>query len=325
MADEAVHIGPPPAAPVLPGDRQDHRGLQADRRGGRASGLRLPVRARRIRRALKRRASPSSARRSSAIEAMGDKITSKKIAAEAGVSTVPGFMGLIDDAEHAVKIADEIGYPVMIKASAGGGGKGMRIAWNDAEAREGFEARSPRPRPRSATTASSSRNSSPSRAISRSRCSPTARQRGLSGRARMLDPAAQPEGHRGGAVAVPRRKPARPWASRRWRWPRPWTTPGRHGRVHRRQGPQLLFPGNEHPPAGGTPGDRADHRHRPRRADDPRRRRREAVDHAGRHEAQWLGDREPALRRGPVPQLPAVDRPADALPPAAGGHAASTA
>jgi propionyl-CoA carboxylase alpha chain len=74
-----------------------------------------------------------------AIQAMGDKITSKKLAAEAGVSTVPGHMGLIADAEEAVKIAGEIGYPVMIKASAGGGGKGMRIAWNDAEAREGFQ------------------------------------------------------------------------------------------------------------------------------------------------------------------------------------------
>ncbi len=73
-----------------------------------------------------------------AIEAMGDKITSKKIANDAKVSTVPGHMGLIDDAEHAVKISTEIGYPVMIKASAGGGGKGMRIAWNDDEAREGF-------------------------------------------------------------------------------------------------------------------------------------------------------------------------------------------
>ncbi len=76
---------------------------------------------------------------SPAIEAMGDKITSKKIAMEAGVSTVPGHMGLIADAEEAVKIATQIGYPVMIKASAGGGGKGMRIAWNDAEAREGFQ------------------------------------------------------------------------------------------------------------------------------------------------------------------------------------------
>ncbi|WP_337268277.1 acetyl/propionyl/methylcrotonyl-CoA carboxylase subunit alpha [Oryzifoliimicrobium ureilyticus] len=75
-----------------------------------------------------------------AIEAMGDKITSKKLAAEAGVSTVPGHMGLIEDAEEAVTISASIGYPVMIKASAGGGGKGMRIAWNDEEAREGFRA-----------------------------------------------------------------------------------------------------------------------------------------------------------------------------------------
>ena len=74
-----------------------------------------------------------------AIEAMGDKIASKKIAAAAGVNTVPGHMGLIADADEAVKISREIGYPVMIKASAGGGGKGMRIAWNDAEAREGFQ------------------------------------------------------------------------------------------------------------------------------------------------------------------------------------------
>ncbi len=74
-----------------------------------------------------------------AIEAMGDKITSKKFAAEAGVNTVPGHMGLIADSKEAVKIADSIGYPVMIKASAGGGGKGLRIAWNAAEAKEGFE------------------------------------------------------------------------------------------------------------------------------------------------------------------------------------------
>ncbi len=74
-----------------------------------------------------------------AIEAMGDKITSKKFAAEAGVNTVPGHMGLIQDSAEAVKIADSIGYPVMIKASAGGGGKGLRIAWNSAEAKEGFE------------------------------------------------------------------------------------------------------------------------------------------------------------------------------------------
>ncbi len=73
-----------------------------------------------------------------AIAAMGDKIESKKLASKAGVSTVPGHMGAIPDAEAARKIAHEIGYPVMIKASAGGGGKGMRIAHNDGELNEGF-------------------------------------------------------------------------------------------------------------------------------------------------------------------------------------------
>ncbi|WP_343563228.1 acetyl/propionyl/methylcrotonyl-CoA carboxylase subunit alpha [Kiloniella sp. b19] len=75
---------------------------------------------------------------SPAIEAMGDKIRSKELAAEAGVSTVPGKGGIIEDVEEALRIAGEIGYPVMIKASAGGGGKGMRVAWSEDEAREGF-------------------------------------------------------------------------------------------------------------------------------------------------------------------------------------------
>ena len=74
-----------------------------------------------------------------AIEAMGDKITSKRIAMHAGVSTIPGHDGVVRDAEDAVRIAHEVGYPVMLKASAGGGGKGMRIARNDDECREGFE------------------------------------------------------------------------------------------------------------------------------------------------------------------------------------------
>ncbi|WP_374294560.1 biotin carboxylase N-terminal domain-containing protein [Sphingomonas sp.] len=75
-----------------------------------------------------------------AIAAMGDKIESKKLAKEAGVNVVPGFLGEIADTEHAVRIAGEIGYPVMMKASAGGGGKGMRLAWSEADVREGFEA-----------------------------------------------------------------------------------------------------------------------------------------------------------------------------------------
>jgi len=74
-----------------------------------------------------------------AIEAMGDKITSKILAAEAGVSTVPGYTDIIRDADHAVEIARGIGYPVMLKASAGGGGKGMRVVKDDAECRDGFQ------------------------------------------------------------------------------------------------------------------------------------------------------------------------------------------
>jgi len=86
---------------------------------------------------------------------MGDKITSKKLAKEAGVSCVPGHMGLIEDADEAVKISQKVGYPVMIKASAGGGGKGMRIAYNDEEARD------------LAMTVSLSKNSSKNRVISK--------------------------------------------------------------------------------------------------------------------------------------------------------------
>ncbi|KAJ3332907.1 hypothetical protein HDU76_012644 [Blyttiomyces sp. JEL0837] len=73
-----------------------------------------------------------------AMFAMGDKIESKKIAKAAGVSTIPGFNGVVENADHAVQIANQIGYPVMVKASAGGGGKGMRIAWNDAECKDAF-------------------------------------------------------------------------------------------------------------------------------------------------------------------------------------------
>jgi propionyl-CoA carboxylase alpha chain len=139
MADEAVPIGPPPASQsyivierIL--DAVKGTGAQAVHPG---YGF-LSERAE-FAQALATAGVAFIGPPVGAIEAMGDKITSKKLAAAAGVSTVPGYMGLIDDAAHAVKIAGEIGYPVMIKASAGGGGKGMRIAWNDTEAAEGFE------------------------------------------------------------------------------------------------------------------------------------------------------------------------------------------
>jgi propionyl-CoA carboxylase alpha chain len=74
-----------------------------------------------------------------AINSMGDKITSKNLAAQAGVNVIPGYTDVVRDAEQAVEISNGIGYPVMLKASAGGGGKGMRVAWNEAECRDGFE------------------------------------------------------------------------------------------------------------------------------------------------------------------------------------------
>ncbi|MCB1880887.1 MAG: ATP-grasp domain-containing protein, partial [Gammaproteobacteria bacterium] len=74
-----------------------------------------------------------------AINSMGDKITSKRLAEQAGVNVIPGYTDVVRDADHAVEIASGIGYPVMLKASAGGGGKGMRVAWNDADCRDGFE------------------------------------------------------------------------------------------------------------------------------------------------------------------------------------------
>jgi propionyl-CoA carboxylase alpha chain len=137
LADEAVRIGPPPSAEsYLLGDKI----IEACKQTGAEAvhpGFGF----------LSERASFCEALKAAgivfigpdvpAIEAMGDKITSKKIAKEAGVSTVPGFVGLIEGPEHAAKIAEEIGYPVMIKATAGGGGKGMRIAHTADELKDG--------------------------------------------------------------------------------------------------------------------------------------------------------------------------------------------
>ncbi len=139
MADEAVHIGPPPA-------NQSYividKVMEAIRQTGAEAvhpGYGFLSENPKFAEALAEAGVAFIGPPKGAIEAMGDKITSKKLAQEANVSTVPGYMGLIEDADEAVKISNEIGYPVMIKASAGGGGKGMRIAWNDDEAREGFQ------------------------------------------------------------------------------------------------------------------------------------------------------------------------------------------
>jgi propionyl-CoA carboxylase alpha chain len=138
MADEAVLIGPPPAAAsylsipaIIAACRRT--GAEAVHPGYGFLSEQAP-----FVEALTAAGITFIGPNAAAIAAMGDKIESKKQAAAAGVRTVPGFLGVIADAAHAVSIAEEIGFPVMIKASAGGGGKGMRIARWASEAAEGF-------------------------------------------------------------------------------------------------------------------------------------------------------------------------------------------
>ena len=203
---------------------------------------------------------------------MGDKIESKKAAAAAKVSTVPGYMGEIADVKHAVKIADEIGYPVMIKASAGGGGKGMRIAWSKDEVADGFNVLAQRgqgelrrrshvhrevhrqsaphrdPAASATSTATSSTSASANaRSSAAIRRSSRKRRRRCSTRRRAGDGRAGGRAGQGGRLRL-----------------------RRHRRVRRRPGQELLLPGDEHPSAGGASGDGADHGRGSRRADDPR-------------------------------------------------------
>src|ERR1700720_272070 len=138
MADEAVLIGPPAAAEsYLLIDKI----VEACRKTGAQAvhpGYGFLSEREAFPRALQKAGIVFIGPNPGAIAAMGDKIESKKAAAKAKVSTVPGHLGVIEDEKHAVKIAGEIGYPVMIKASAGGGGKGMRIAHSKSEVAEGF-------------------------------------------------------------------------------------------------------------------------------------------------------------------------------------------
>ena len=139
MADEAVHIGPAPAAEsYLVADKIiavcKQTGAEAVHPG---YGF-LSERASFVE-ALDKEGIAFIGPPASAIAAMGDKIESKKIAREAGVNVVPGFVGEIRDTDHAIEISNDIGYPVMMKASAGGGGKGMRLAYSEKDVREGFD------------------------------------------------------------------------------------------------------------------------------------------------------------------------------------------
>ena len=139
-ADEAVRIGPPPSSESY---LRSDRIIAACRQTGAEAvhpGYGFLSEKAEFARALEEAGIVFIGPSPSAMAAMGDKIESKKLAKAAGVSTVPGHLGIIADDKEAARIAGEIGYPVMIKASAGGGGKGMRIAHDDSELREGFRA-----------------------------------------------------------------------------------------------------------------------------------------------------------------------------------------
>ncbi len=140
MADEAIHIGPSPAAQsYLLADKIIAACKQTSAEAVHPGYGFLSERTS-FAEALAAEGIAFIGPPVNAIAAMGDKIESKKLAMKAGVNVVPGFVGEIDDTEHAVRISAEIGYPVMMKASAGGGGKGMRLAYNEQDVREGFEA-----------------------------------------------------------------------------------------------------------------------------------------------------------------------------------------
>ena len=226
-----------------------------------------------------------------AIAAMGDKIESKKAAARANVSTVPGHLGVIEDDIQAIAIAEQIGYPVMIKASAGGGGKGMRIAFTKGEVAENFA------RARSEAKSSFGDDrvfiekfiTDPRHVeiqvlgdkhgnviyLGERECSIQRRNQKVieESPSPLLDAKTRAKmGEQAVALAKRRRLRQR-----------------RHGGIRGRAGPQLLFPGDEHAAAGRASGDRACHRHRSGRADDPGRCRRAAGAEAERREAFRLG------------------------------------
>jgi propionyl-CoA carboxylase alpha chain len=206
-----------------------------------------------------------------AIAAMGDKIESKKLAAKAGVNVVPGYLGDIATTDEAVKIASDIGFPVMMKASAGGGGKGMRLAWSEKDVREGFESVKREglssfgddrvfiekfiEDPRHIEIQVLGDQHGNILYLNERECS-------IQRRNQKVVEDAQGDGPAGGRAGAGGRLLFR-----------------RHGRADRqRRRPdrqQLLLPRNEHPASGRASGDRGDHRPRSRRADDPRRRGRE--------------------------------------------------
>ncbi len=284
MADEAVHIGPPPAnQSYIVIDK-----VMAAIRGSGAEavhpGYGFLSENSKFAEALEAEGVAFVGPPKKAIEAMGDKITSKKIAQDANVSTVPGYMGLIDSADDAVEIAGQVGYPVMIKASAGGGGKGMRIAWNDEECREGFQ--------------SSKNEAASSFGDDRIFIEKFVTQ------PRHIEIQVLCDAH-GNGIYLGERECSIQRRNQKVIEEAP--SPFLDAATRKAMGEQAValakavgytsagtvefivdgeknfyLPRDEHPAPGRAPRDRADHRRRSRRADDPGGERREAVDHPGR-------------------------------------------
>ena len=224
----------------------------------------------------------------SAIAAMGSKVGRQALMEKAGVPLVPGYHGADNDPELLAREAARIGYPVLIKASAGGGGKGMRAR------RQAPTSSTPRsPRASARRQGELRRRPRAGRAL-RHAAAPHrdpgvrrhAGQLRLPVRARLLGAAPPPEGARGSARARhERRAPRARWARPRWRRPRRWATsaPARWSSSPstRRRRPALLLHGDEHAAAGRASGHRSDHRARPGRVAAARRRRRAAAADAG--------------------------------------------
>ena len=248
--------------------------------------------------------------KSKSIKLMGDKAVARETVRKAHVATVPGSDGPVESEAEAVKIARSIGYPVIIKAVAGGGGRGMRIAHNDVSfAKEFHVARNEAEKAFGDGTGlpGEVHRAAPAHRVPDPRGQP--RQGDPPRRAGLLGAAAPPEADRGGAVAVPYARPAQ--EDGQGRGPR---RRGRrirergHDRVPRGCQGQLLLHRDEHADPGGASRHRGGDRHRPDQAADPHRKRREAGVRPERHHVREARDRVPDQRGGSGPQLRPVAR-----------------